>query len=60
MVITTNLISEKMEVVKASPAVFAETIKKLQLIELKEKQVNENLRLIQELKRAYISKYFIK
>ena len=60
MVITTNLISEKMEVVKASPAVFTETIKKLQLIELKEKQVNENLRLIQELKRAYISKYFIK
>jgi hypothetical protein len=53
-----QLISEKLEIVKASPAIFTETIKKLQLIELKEKQFKENLRLIQELKRAYVYKYF--
>ena len=55
-----QLISEKLEVVKASPAEFAETVKKLQFIELKEKQFRENLQLIQELKRAYVYKYFNK
>jgi hypothetical protein len=55
-----QLISEKLEVVELNPASFAETVKKLQFIELKEKQFKENLVLIQELKRAYVYKYFNK
>ena len=55
-----QLINEKMEVVKANPAGFAETIKNLSFIEMKENQLKENLRLIQELKRAYVYKYFNK
>jgi hypothetical protein len=51
-------VSEKLEVVKASPAEFAETIKKLRFIELKEKQFLQNLQLIQELKKAYVHCYF--
>ncbi len=53
-----QLISEKLEVVKASPAEFAETVKQLRFIEMKEKQFLQNLKLIQELKRAYVFKYF--
>ena len=53
-----QLICEKLEVVMRNPAEFAETVKKLHLIELKEKQFKENLQLIQELKRAYIHRYF--
>jgi len=55
-----QLIFEKLEVVKASPVEFTETVKKLQFIELKEKQFKENLRLIQELKQAYVYTYFNK
>ena len=55
-----QLINENLEIVKASPAEFTETLKKLQFIELKEKQFKENLRLIQELKHAYVYKYFNK
>jgi hypothetical protein len=55
-----QLISEKLEVVKASPAEFAETVKQLRLIELKEKQFMQNLQLIRELKQAYVYKYFNK
>jgi len=53
-----QLVCEKLEVVNESPAEFAKTIKKLRLIELKEKQFKENLQLIQELKKAYIHRYF--
>jgi hypothetical protein len=49
-----QLISENLEVVNVNPAEFAETVKKLRFIELKEKQFKENLQLIQELKRAYV------
>jgi hypothetical protein len=53
-----QLINEKLEVVKASPAEFAETVKQLRFIEMKEKQFLQNLKLIQELKRAYVYRYF--
>jgi len=53
-----QLITEKLEIVKSSPAEFAETVKKLRFIELKEKQFLQNLQLIQELKKAYVHSYF--
>ena len=53
-----QLITEKLEVVKAHPAEFTEAIKQLRIIEQKEKQFKENLQLIQELKRAYVHRYF--
>ena len=55
-----QLIIEKIAVVKANPIKFAETIKQLGFIEMKEKQLKENLKLIQELKRAYVYSYFNK
>jgi hypothetical protein len=55
-----HLIVEKIEVVEANPIKFAETIKQLSFIEMKEKQLKENLKLIQELKRAYVHQYFNK
>ncbi len=55
-----QLICEKVEVVKSSPAEFAETVKQLRFIELKEKQFKENLKLIQERKQAYVYRYFNK
>ena len=55
-----QLLVEKVEVVKANPVKFAETIKQLRFIEMKEKQLKENLKLIQELKRAYVYSYFNK
>jgi len=55
-----QLIVEKVEVVNANPIKFAETIKQLSFIEMKEKQLKENLKLIQELKRAYVYSYFYK
>ncbi len=55
-----QLISEKLEIVKTSPAEFSETVKQLRLIELKEKQFMQNLQLIRELKQAYVTKYFNK
>ena len=53
-----QLICEKLEIVKAHPAEFTETIKQLRIIELKEKQFLQNLQLIQELKRVYVHSYF--
>jgi len=55
-----QLISEKIELVKANPIEFAKTIKQLNFIEAKEKQLKENLKLIQDLKRAYVYQYFNK
>ena len=53
-----RLISEKLEVVIANPAGFAEIIKQLRFIDLKEKQFLQNLKLIQDLKRAYVLQVF--
>ncbi len=53
-----QLVCEKMEVVNESPAEFAEIVKKLQLIELKEKQFIQNLQLFKELKQVYVHRYF--
>ena len=53
-----QLICEKLEIVKVHPAEFTETIKQLRIIEQKEKQYKENLQLVQELKRAYVYRYF--
>ncbi len=53
-----QLVSEKLEVVNESPNEFAETIKNLRFIELKEKQFYQNLQLFRELKMAYVHEYF--
>jgi DNA modification methylase len=53
-----EVLYENLKIVTANPAEFAETVKKLRFIEMKEKQFKENLLLIQELKRAYVYKYF--
>ena len=53
-----QLVSENLEIVKENPAEFAETIKQLRFIELKEKQFMQNLQLIRELKAAYVHRYF--
>jgi len=55
-----DLITEKIELVKANPIEFAQTIKQLNFIEMKEKQLIENLKLIHDLKSAYVYKYFNK
>jgi hypothetical protein len=55
-----QVLSEKLEVVKINPTEFKSTVEKLRFIEIKEKQLKENLRLIQELKRAYAQSYFSK
>ena len=54
----TRLVNEKLMVVHSNPEGFSEVVKQLKLIELREKQFQENLKLIQELKRAYVYKYF--
>lgn len=53
-----QLVSDKMEIVNTDPERFSEVVKQLKVIELREKQFLENLKLIQELKRAYVYKYF--
>ena len=53
-----QLINDKLEVVKANPIKFAEIINQLSFIETKEKQLKENLKLVQDLKRAYVYSYF--
>ena len=55
-----QIINEKIELVKANPIEFTNTIKQLSFIEQKEKQLKENLKLIQNLKRAYVYSYFNK
>ena len=55
-----QLVSEKAKVVSANPSEFAEVVKQLKFIELKEKQFFENLKLLQELKKAYVYRYFNK
>ena len=53
-----KVLSCKQEIVTANPVEFAQVIEKLKFIELKEKQFKQNLQLMQELKRAYVHKYF--
>ena len=55
-----QLITEKIELVQSNPSEFEGIVKKLNFIELKEKQLKENLKLIQDLKRAYVYSYFNK
>jgi hypothetical protein len=55
-----QVVCEKLEVVKTHPGEFTSTIEKLRFIEMKETQLKENLRLVQDLKRAYVQSYFNK
>lgn len=55
-----QLITDKMEVVKANKSEFISAVEKLKFIDIKENQIKEHLRLIQELKRAYVLSYFNK
>jgi hypothetical protein len=53
-----QVVYEKLEIVSANPEGFANAIEKLRFIEIKENHLKENLRLVQELKRAYVLSYF--
>jgi hypothetical protein len=53
-----RLVSDKLMVINSNPESFSKVVQQLKLIELREKQFKENLKLIQELKRAYVYKYF--
>jgi hypothetical protein len=53
-------ICEKMKVVEANKTEFFSAVEKLKFIDIKENQIKEHLRLIQELKRAYVLSYFNK
>ena len=53
-----QVISEKLEVVKVHPAEFTRTIEKLRFIEIQENQLKKNLKLVQELKQAYVYRFF--
>ena len=55
-----QVVCGKLEVVKAHPAEFTSTIEKLRFIEMKETQLKENLRLVRDLKQAYVQSYFNK
>ncbi len=55
-----QLITEKIEIVNGNSLAFSEIVKQLNFIESKEKQLKENLKLIQDLKRAYVYQYFNK
>ena len=55
-----QVLCERLEVVKASPDEFIKIIDKLRFIEIKEKQLKENLQLVQDLKRAYVHSFFHK
>lgn len=53
-----QVISEELEVVKVNPVEFTRTIEKLKFIEIQENQLKKNLRLVQELKQAYVFRFF--
>ena len=53
-----QIISEKLEIVKTNPDEFTKTIKQLNFIETKEIQLKQNLKLIQDLKKAYVFSFF--
>lgn len=53
-----QVICEKLEVVKVNPGEFTRTIEKLRFIEIQENQLKKNLKLVQELKQAYVYRFF--
>lgn len=55
-----HIVTEKLQIVKRYPNNFVEVINQLKLVELKEKQFLENLKLIQDVKRALVYRYFAK
>jgi hypothetical protein len=55
-----QLVQVKLEIVNNDNGAFTEVVKNLKLIEQSEKHFLENLKLVQELKQAYIYKYFNK
>lgn len=55
-----QIVYEKLEVVNANPEEFANAVEKLRFFDIKEKQLKESLRLVQELKQAYVHSYFKK
>ena len=55
-----HIICQNLKVVNKHPAEFSKTIEKLKVIEIKENLLKENLRLVQDLKFAYIQSYFVK
>jgi hypothetical protein len=55
-----QLVHVKLEIVNNDYGAFTEVVKNLKLIEQSEKQFLENLRLMEELKQAYVYKFFNK
>ena len=55
-----QLVEDKLKVVESDLGGFAKIIEQLRLIELREKQFLENLKLMEELKMVYVYKYFNK
>ena len=55
-----QLVEDKLKVVDTDLGGFTKIIEQLRLIELREKQFLENLKLMEDLKKAYVYKYFNK
>ena len=55
-----QLVEDKLKVVDSDLGGFAKITEQLKLIELREKQFLENLKLMEDLKKAYVYKYFNK
>jgi hypothetical protein len=53
-----QVITEKLEVVKVHPVEFSRTIEKLRFIEIQKNQLKKNLKFVQELKQAYVYRFF--
>jgi hypothetical protein len=54
------LVHVKLEIVNSDKVAFTEVVKNLKLIEQSEKHYLENLKLMEELKQAYVYRYFNK
>ena len=55
-----QLVQIRLKIVNSDNGAFTEVVKNLKLIEQSEKHFQENLRLMEELKQAYVYKYFNK
>jgi hypothetical protein len=55
-----QLVEDKLKIVDSDLGGFAKITEQLKLIELREKQFLENLKLMEDLKKAYVYKYFNK
>jgi len=55
-----NLISENLQHAISNPEGLQKTVKFLQAVELREQQLNENIKLIKELKHSYAHSFFNK